>query len=86
MESSLAEDVWLGFFPRAWKVLSDRQREALAAELVPFVCSGIHIIQKDCQPSAVNTFVEALSICHPAVAIRAPILKYLGKSHNLWHR
>ncbi len=46
----------------------------------------IHIIQKDCQPSAVNTFVEALSICHPAVAIRAPILKYLGKSHNLWHR
>ncbi len=86
MDSSLAEEVWLNFFPRAWRILGDRQRETLAAELVPFVCSGIHVLQKDCHPSAVNTFVEALSLCQPPVAIRAPILKYLGKSHNLWHR
>jgi transformation/transcription domain-associated protein len=44
------------------------------------------VIQKDCQPSALNTFVESLSRCQPSVAIPAPLLKYLGKSHNLWHR
>ena len=58
----------------------------MAAEIVPFVCSGSHVIQKDCQPSALNTFVESLSRCQPGVAIPAPLLKYLGKSHNLWHR
>ncbi len=50
------------------------------------MCSGSHVIQKDCQPSALNTFVESLSRCQPGVAIPAPLLKYLGKSHNLWHR
>jgi transformation/transcription domain-associated protein len=65
---------------------SEKQRESLAAEIVPFICSGSHVIQKDCQPSALNTFVESLSRCQPGVAIPAPLLKYLGKSHNLWHR
>jgi transformation/transcription domain-associated protein len=87
MDHSLAENVWLSFFPRAWRVLNDRQREALASEIVPFVCSGVHVLQKDCQPiSALNTFVEALALCRPAIPIRPAILKYLGKSHNLWHR
>jgi transformation/transcription domain-associated protein len=27
-----------------------------------------------------------MSYCHPSVAIKPAILKYLGKSHNLWHR
>jgi transformation/transcription domain-associated protein len=69
-----------------YQLFSEKQRESLAAEIVPFVCSGSHVIQKDCQPSALNTFVESLSRCQPGVAIPAPLLKYLGKSHNLWHR
>ena len=86
MDHTLAENVWLNFFPRVWAILSDAQRETLAAELVPFVCSGAHVIQKDCHPSALNTFLEALSMCQPAVYIKPALLKYLGKSHNLWHR
>ena len=66
--------------------LQDKQREGLAAELVPFICSGSHVIQKDCQPSALNTFVEGVSRCQPGVAVPPSLLKYLGKSHNLWHR
>ena len=86
MNHSLAEDVWLNFFPRVWRILNDKQRETLAAEMVPFICSGAHVIQRDCHPSALNTFLEALSRCQPPVPIKPAILKYLGKSHNLWHR
>lgn len=86
MDHGLAENIWLNLFPRIWKILNDRQRETLAAEIVPFVCSGVHVVQRDCQPSALNTFVEALSLCQPAVAMKPCVLKYLGKSHNLWHR
>ena len=42
------------------KVLNEKQRESLSNELVPFICSGAHIIQRDCHPSALNTFVEAV--------------------------
>ena len=73
MDHTLAENVWLNFFPRVWNILSDAQRETLAAELVPFVCSGAHVIQKDCQPSALNTFLEALSMCKPAVYIKPAV-------------
>ena len=78
--------MWLNFFPRVWRILSDKQRETLGAEIVPFICSGAHVIQRDCHPSALNTFLEALARCKPPVPIKPSILKYLGKSHNLWHR
>ncbi|QQP58074.1 Transformation/transcription domainassociated proteinlike [Caligus rogercresseyi] len=86
MDHNLAEDIWLNFFPRVWSVLGDKQREALAQEIIPFICSGAHVIQKDCQLSALNTFVEALSRCKPPIAIKPALIKYLAKSHNLWHR
>ncbi|XP_014681160.1 PREDICTED: transformation/transcription domain-associated protein-like [Priapulus caudatus] len=82
----LAHDVWLALLPRLWKVLSERQQQTLAAELQPFLCSGAHLIQKDCHPSAVNTFTEAVAACTPSVSIKPAVLKYLGKSHNLWHK
>ena len=86
MDFSLAEDIWLHFFPNVWHILNDKQRDSLSNELVPFICSGAHIIQRDCHPSALNTFVESVSRCQPTIEIKPALLKYLGKSHNLWHR
>lgn len=50
--SELASHSWIELFPRIWKVLSDHQQQKLAAELIPFLCSGSHVVQKDVQPSA----------------------------------
>ncbi|CAL4066669.1 unnamed protein product, partial [Meganyctiphanes norvegica] len=86
MDTNLAQWVWLNFFPRIWKILSEKQQQGLATEVIPFLCSGAHVVQKDCHPSALHTFTEALAQCTPSVAIRPSIMKYLGKSHNLWHR
>lgn len=86
MDTALAERVWLDCFPRLWSILSEKQQSTLLAEMVPFVCSGAHVIQKDCHPSALNTFIEAMSHCNPPIPIKPVLMKYLGKSHNLWHR
>ncbi|XP_061612179.1 transformation/transcription domain-associated protein isoform X2 [Phyllopteryx taeniolatus] len=82
----LAERSWVQLFPRLWKILSDRQQHALSGEMSPFLCSGSHQAQRDCQPSALNCFVEAMSQCVPPIPIRPCVLKYLGKTHNLWLR
>ncbi|OWK61904.1 Transformation/transcription domain-associated protein [Lonchura striata] len=63
-----------------------REVKALAGEISPFLCSGSHQVQRDCQPSALNCFVEAMSQCVPPIPIRPCVLKYLGKTHNLWFR
>ncbi|KAF0288488.1 Transformation/transcription domain-associated protein [Amphibalanus amphitrite] len=85
-DQPLAERIWLDFFPRVWKTLTERQQQSLSAELVPFLVSGAHNIQKDCSPSALNTFVEALVLCQPSVSLKPCVMRYLGKSHNLWYR
>ncbi|XP_057664226.1 transcription-associated protein 1 [Diorhabda carinulata] len=86
MDTALAEHVWLSMFPKLWTILEPEQRNILAQEIVPFITSGTHIIQKDCHPSAINTFVEALYRCPNPIQMAAPLMTYLGKSHNLWHR
>ncbi|KAI4454767.1 ataxia telangiectasia mutated atm -related [Holotrichia oblita] len=86
LDTNLAEQVWLQLFPKLWDILDEQQRSALTQEILPFITSGTHIIQKDCHPSAINTFVEALSRCNPSIQISPPLMKYIGKSHNLWHR
>ncbi|KAB0398761.1 hypothetical protein E2I00_004750, partial [Balaenoptera physalus] len=86
ISTTLAEKTWVQLFPRLWKILSDRQQHALAGEVSPFLCSGSHQVQRDCQPSALNCFVEAMSQCVPPIPIRPCVLKYLGKTHNLWFR
>lgn len=86
ISTPLAERTWVQLFPRLWKILSDRQQHALSGEISPFLCSGSHQAQRDCQPSALNCFVEAMSQCVPPIPIRPCVLKYLGKTHNLWLR
>lgn len=86
MDTNLAERVWLDTFPRIWSILEEHQQNNLTNDIVPFMCSGSHVEQKDCHPSALATFVEALSHCTPSIPMRPALMKYLGKSHNLWHR
>nr|CAD7586473.1 unnamed protein product [Timema genevievae] len=86
MDTALAESVWLDLFPKMWSIMSEKQQSFLLSEIVPFVCSGSHVVQKDCHPSALSTFIDALSHCQPPIAIKPILMKYLGKSHNLWHR
>ncbi|XP_072379030.1 transcription-associated protein 1 [Diabrotica undecimpunctata] len=86
MDTSLAEHVWLSLFPKLWAILEPEQRTILEKDIIPFITSGTHIIQKDCHPSAINTFVEALYRCTNHIQMAPFLMTYLGKSHNLWHR
>lgn len=86
MDTNLAYHCWVQLFPRLWSILNERQQHLLASELVPFIASGSHVIQKDCHPSAIGCFMEAIAYCNPPIPIRPALLKYMGKSHNIWHR
>lgn len=86
MDTLLAESIWLSVFPKLWSILDEGQQQALDREFIAFLSSGTHVIQKDCHPSSINTFVEALAQCQPPVYIPPSLMTYLGKSHNLWHR
>lgn len=76
----------MDIFPRLWSILDEGQQQSLDREIIPFLSSGTHVIQKDCHPSALNTFIEALAHCDPPVYLPPNLMTYLAKAHNLWHR
>ena len=82
----LAHKIWVDLFPKIWDLLEDKHQAVLSGEMGPFLCSGSHLHQGDCYRSSINTFVEGMANCNPAIPIRPAVLKYLGKTHNLWHR
>jgi len=86
MSVDLAKTTWINMFPRIWRVLNDQQMTLLGREIIPFLCSGAHVYQRDCNPSAVGAFMEAVSRCQPPIHMRPILIKYLGKNHNIWHR
>nr|XP_018903777.1 PREDICTED: transformation/transcription domain-associated protein isoform X3 [Bemisia tabaci] len=86
MDTTLAESIWLDMFPRLWGILSERQQSILGGEIVAFIGSGIHVVQRDSHPSAICTFYESLAHCNPQISLKPVMMTYLGKSHNLWHR
>lgn len=45
-------------------------QQALTTELAPFIASGCHVIQKECYPSSLCTFVEGISRCNPPISIK----------------
>ncbi|XP_019851030.1 PREDICTED: transformation/transcription domain-associated protein [Amphimedon queenslandica] len=83
--TSLAHHVWINLFPKIWSALPEQHRQALSGEVSPFLCSAAHLIQMDCHPSAIGTFLEAVLSCKPTPHIRSCLLKYLGKIHNYWN-
>lgn len=82
----LSEDVWINLFSRLWTLLPETLRDRIRQEITPFLASGVHVVQSGSPSSVVKTFVEALSRCDPPLVIKAPVLKYLGPAHSLWHR
>ncbi|GFR25610.1 hypothetical protein TNCT_594364 [Trichonephila clavata] len=86
LDTALAQHLWIQLFPRLWKIFSEKQQGALSNELIAFVTSGTHVIQKDCHPSALGTFIEGVTHCVPPIMLKPLTCLYHGKGHNLWHR
>lgn len=82
----LAHKIWVDMFPNIWELLEERHHMTLSGELGPFLCSGSHLAQTEGYRSSINTLVEGMAHCDPPIPIRPIVLKYLGKTHNLWHQ
>lgn len=82
----LAHKIWVDLFPHLWNLLDEKHHMMLTGELGPFLSSGSHLTQADGYRSSINTIVEGMSRCDPPIPIRPVTLKYLGKTHNLWHQ
>lgn len=85
-DTQLTEKLWLKVFPQFWRSLRNDQREVLRKEIVPFLAAGTRVNIKEANTSALNTFVQSLTLCDPPIVIPYKLMKSLAKVHNIWHR
>lgn len=61
-------------FSSLWSSLQEFKQAALTAEMVPFLSSGCHLVQKDLAHSAVAIFLEAVCHCRPPIPIHPSVI------------
>ncbi|KAL3994636.1 FAT domain family protein [Acanthocheilonema viteae] len=84
--NDLASKIWIKLFSSLWSNLQEFKQAALSAEMVPFLSSGCHLVQRDLPHSAVATFLEAVCRCRPPIPIHPSVLMYISIRHRAWHR
>jgi transformation/transcription domain-associated protein len=92
----LTHDLFIDLLPKILRIISEKYRLILFQQIIqPFFVSGTHLQQRDLHPySSLNTLLEAFysmfktnqNLSEFVPIIRPVILKYIGKTHNTWHR
>jgi hypothetical protein len=92
----LTHQLFVDILPKILRIIPEKYRVILFQQVIqPFFVSGTHLQQRDLYPySSLNTLLEAFSSMfanHATISefvpmIRPIVLKYIGKTHNTWHR
>lgn len=92
----LTHDLFVDLLPKIIRILPEKYRLILFQQILqPFFVSGTHLQQRDLYPySSLHTLLEAFysmfkmnnNLSEFVRIIRPIILKYIGKTHNTWHR
>jgi transformation/transcription domain-associated protein len=92
----LTHYLFIDILPKILRIIPEKYRLILFQQIIqPFFVSGTHLQQRDLYPySSLNTLLEAFyfmfknknNVSEFVPIIRPIILKYIGKTHNTWHR
>ena len=92
----LTHDLFVDLLPKIIRILPEKYRLILFQQILqPFFVSGTHLQQRDLYPySSLHTLLEAFysmfkmnnQLSEFVRILRPIILKYIGKTHNTWHR
>lgn len=85
IDSHLAHDIWIAYFPMCWSTLSRDDREDIEHGLVALLTKDFHQRQVDRRPSCVSTLLEGIARARPSCKFPPHVMKYLAKSYDAWY-
>lgn len=84
-DSHIAFSLWTELFPSIWSTLSQETTKMLSEELSQFLAKDYHIKQQRGHPNVIQALIKGIVKCNPFPTIPPELLKYLGKTFNVWH-
>ncbi|KAK8187026.1 hypothetical protein IWZ00DRAFT_456806 [Phyllosticta capitalensis] len=85
VDSNLASDIWVNFFPLCWAALPRDDQADLEKGLVALLTKDFHIQSIDERPNCVQTMLKAIVKARPRVKFPPHIMKFLAQTYNAWY-
>ncbi|CDZ98369.1 Histone acetyltransferase SAGA, TRRAP/TRA1 component, PI-3 kinase superfamily [Phaffia rhodozyma] len=84
-DAEISHQVWVSVFKICWSTLSKSQQSDATRHLVALLAKEHHLNQVDMRPNVVQTILEGVLACSPAIVLPPFVVKYLGKTFDAWH-
>lgn len=85
LDYDLAYRLWVAVFPICWSALTRAAQTSFTPYIVKLLSKEFHRKQVDMRPNVIQTFLDGILGCSPAVNLPPLLVKYLGKTFNAWY-
>ena len=85
MDNDLAHKLWVSVFPLCWSSLSRAQQTSFTGYIVKMLSKEYHTKQIDLRPNVIQTFLDGILPCSPAITLPPLLIKYLAKTFGAWY-
>ncbi|XP_044469337.1 transcription-associated protein 1-like isoform X2 [Mangifera indica] len=84
-DANVAYHLWVLVFPTGWVTLHKEEQVALAKPMISLLSKDYHKRQQASRPNVVQALLEGLQLSHPQPRMPSELIKYIGKTYNVWH-
>ncbi|WWC92285.1 uncharacterized protein L201_007239 [Kwoniella dendrophila CBS 6074] len=85
LDNDLANKLWIDIFPMCWSSLTRAQQTAVTPYIVKLLSKEYLRKQVEMRPNVVQTFLDGIFACKPAITLPPLLVKYLAKTYNAWY-
>ena len=85
VESTLAHQIWVAYFPLLWSALLKDDRADLEKGMVSLLTKDYHQRQIDKRPNCVQTLLEGIGHAKPRFRIPPHVMKFMARTSNAWY-
>jgi transformation/transcription domain-associated protein len=85
LDTTLGHDTWVSLFPAVWTHLSRREQVDLTHHMIALLSKDYHHRQAELRPNVIQTLLEGVHKCVPAMILPPHLVKFLAKNFGAWH-
>jgi transformation/transcription domain-associated protein len=85
LDPMLAHRLWVEIFPLCWSSLTRPQQTSFTGYIVKLLAKEYHSKQVEMRPNVIQTFLDGILPCTPAITLPPLLIKYLAKTFNAWY-
>lgn len=85
MDKDLAHRLWVVIFPFCWSSLIRPEQTAFTGYIVKLLSKEFQIKQVEMRPNVIETFLDGILPCTPAITLPPLLVKYLAKTFDSWY-